>query len=82
MLERAPLDLQVIHLWSPSLFEAFATVHEELGDEAEVARWRTRAANAERVLSQVDAEQDAVTVEIEMETEAETLPEDAAEGEG
>lgn len=64
-LERSPIDLQVIHPWSPSLFEAFATVHEELGDEAETARWRTRAANAERVLDDVDAEQDSVTVETE-----------------
>lgn len=64
-LERSPIDLQVVHLWSPSLFEAFATVHEELGDEAETARWRTRAANAERVLDDVDAEQDSMTVETE-----------------
>lgn len=65
-LERAPLDLRVVHVWSPSLFEAFATVHEDLGDEAEVQRWRTRAANAERVLGDVDAEQDSVTVETEL----------------
>ncbi|MGN6446388.1 hypothetical protein [Amnibacterium sp.] len=77
-LERAPLDLQVVHLWSPSLFEAFATVHEELGDEAEVVRWRTRVANAERVLAEVDAEQDAVTVESEP---LEDAAEDAAESE-
>jgi hypothetical protein len=64
-LERSPIDLQVIHLWSPSLFEAFATVHEELGDTAEVARWRTRAANADRVLDEVDGEQDSMTVESE-----------------
>ncbi|MGT2427485.1 hypothetical protein [Amnibacterium kyonggiense] len=62
-LERAPLDLGVVHVWSPTLFEAFATVHEELGDADEVARWRTRAQNAERVLDAVDAEQDAVVVE-------------------
>ena len=37
-LERSPIDLQVIHPWSPTLFEAFATVHEDLGDAAEVAR--------------------------------------------
>jgi hypothetical protein len=78
-LERAPMDLQVIHLWSPSLFDAFATVHEELGDEAETARWRTRATNAERVLDDVDAEQDSMTVEIEVgEPEADEHEEPAA----
>ncbi|MBW4042461.1 MAG: hypothetical protein HIU86_10105 [Acidobacteria bacterium] len=64
-LERSPIDLQVIHPWSLPLFEAFATVHEELGDAAEVARWRTRAVNAERVLDEVDGEQDSMTVEVE-----------------
>ena len=64
-LERSPIDLKVIHQWSPSLFEAFATVHEELGDAVEVARWRNRAANAERVLDDVDDEQDSVTIETE-----------------
>jgi hypothetical protein len=81
-LERAPIDLRVIHEWSPTLFEAFATVHEELGDEAETVRWRTRAANAERVLDDVDAEQDSVTVETESadveEPTAGTAPEDRA----
>lgn len=66
-LERSPIDLQVVHEWSPSLFEAFATVHEELGDAAEVARWQTRARNAERVLDDVDDEQDSVRVETELE---------------
>ena len=65
-LERSPIDLKVIHLWSPTLFEAFATVHEELGDAAEVARWQNRAANAERVLDDVDGEQDSVTIETEL----------------
>ena len=65
-LERAPLDLQRIHEWSPSLFSAFATVHEELGDETEAERWRTRATNADRVLNDVDAEQDSITVETEL----------------
>lgn len=65
-LERAPLDLQRIHVWSPSLFTAFATVHEELGDEVEAERWRTRAINADGVLGDVDAEQDSVTVETEL----------------
>ncbi|GAA2754041.1 hypothetical protein [Amnibacterium kyonggiense] len=64
-LERAPLDLRVVHVWSPTLFEAFATVHEELGDADEVARWRKRAENAERVLDDADSEQDAVVVETE-----------------
>lgn len=75
-LERAPLDLQRVHDWSPSLFTAFATVHEELGDEAEAERWQTRASNAGRVLHDVDAEQDSITVETEM---SEIAP-DAATG--
>jgi hypothetical protein len=60
------MDLQRIHLWSPSLFLAFATVYEELGDQLELERWRTRAANAERVLGDVDAEQDSVDIETEL----------------
>jgi hypothetical protein len=66
-LERAPLDLQRIHPWSSSLFDAFAAVHEELGDEAEAARWRTRAEKAEEILGQVDAEADSVDVVTEHE---------------
>lgn len=65
-LERAPIDLQRIHEWSPTLFSAFATVHEELGDAAEAERWRTRTVNAERVLDDVDAEQDEITIETEV----------------
>ena len=46
-------------------------MHEELGDAVEVARWRTRAANAERVLDEFDGEQDSMTIEIEAEEESE-----------
>jgi 23S rRNA pseudouridine2605 synthase len=77
-LERAPIDLQRVHEWSPSLFEAFATVHEELGDTTEATRWRTRADNAERVLSDVDAEQDSISIE----TEVSESPESSADGAG
>jgi 23S rRNA pseudouridine2605 synthase len=65
-LERSPMDLQRIHEWSPSLFSAFATVNEELGNTEDAARWRTRAASADRVLSDVDAEQDSITIETEL----------------
>jgi hypothetical protein len=77
-LERAPLDLQRVHPWSSSLFDAFATVHEELGDEAEVARWRSRSEKAEQVLGQVDAEADSVEIVTERE-EPEAAPAEAAE---
>jgi 23S rRNA pseudouridine2605 synthase len=80
-LERAPIDLQRVHLWSPSLFDAFATVHDELGDTAEAERWRTRADNAERVLSDVDAEGDSVSIETELLPEPEPEPEDEAASE-
>jgi hypothetical protein len=61
-LERAPVDLQRVHEWSPSLYSAFATVYEELGDESEAARWRARADTAERVLGDVGAEHDSVDI--------------------
>lgn len=64
-LERAPVDLRRIHPWTPSLFAAFATVYEELGQAEDAELWQTRAANADRVLSEVDAEQDEVSVEFE-----------------
>jgi hypothetical protein len=81
-LERAPMDLQHIHVWSPSLFSAFATVHEELGDEQEAERWRTRADNADRVLTDVDAEQDSVTIETEAAVEAAPVAEDRTTADG
>lgn len=72
-LERSPMDLQRVHDWSPALFLAFATVHDELGDETEADRWRHRAANAERILDDVDSEQDSISVE------SEELPDDSVD---
>jgi hypothetical protein len=68
-LERAPVDLQRVHEWSPSLYGAFATVYEELGDAAEVERWALRAETAERVLGEVGAEGDQVDVVVEQQDE-------------
>ena len=68
-LERAPMDLQRVHEWSPVLFGAFATVYEELGDAAEVERWTARAEKAERVLGDVDAEGDQIDVVDEQQDE-------------
>lgn len=61
-LERAPVDLQRVHEWSPALYAAFAAVHEELADAAEATRWSARAETAERVLGEADAEGDSVDV--------------------
>lgn len=64
-LERAPVDLTRVHIWSADLYRAFAVVHEELGQADEAAKWHARAASAESVLDDVDAEGDVVAVTID-----------------
>lgn len=70
-LERAPLSTDRVFPWSPELFTAFATVHEELGDEREAARWHALAARAADAL-------DAATAEF---SEIEVVEEDGGEPE-
>lgn len=55
-LERAPLSVERVFAWSPELFTAFATVHEELADEREAARWHALAERAQGALEAAEAE--------------------------
>jgi 23S rRNA pseudouridine2605 synthase len=71
-LERAPLSTDRVFPWSPELFTAFATVHEELGDESEATRWHRLADRASAALEAADAE----FSEIEVVEEAAEEPQD------
>jgi hypothetical protein len=83
-LERAPLRTDRVFPWSPELFTAFATVHEELGDTAEAERWHALADRATGALDDAAAEFSEVEItEVEIEPAAEepAADEPAAEGE-
>ncbi|MDH2444949.1 hypothetical protein QDR37_13415 [Amnibacterium sp. CER49] len=71
-LERAPFDLNRVFVWTPALYAAFATVHEELGEASEAERWQARADRAAEVLDEAEAESDAVEVLTERIEEAES----------
>lgn len=78
-LERAPLRTDRVFPWSPELFTAFATVHEELEDTAEAERWHALADRAEAALDAAAAEFSEVEiVEVEAEPE-ERRAEDASD---
>lgn len=78
-LERAPMPADRVFPWSPELFDAFATVHEELGDAAEAERWHTLADRATAALDAAAAEFSEVEVEeVELVPEPEPDPEPVA----
>lgn len=61
-LERAPMVPDRVFPWSPELFTAFATVHEELGDAAEAERWQRLADRAAAALEAAAAEYSEVEI--------------------
>ena len=77
-LEIPQLDASTAYSYSPSLFDAYATVLEELGRTAEAEEWFRRAEIAADALDEGDAEDDTIEV-VEEEFEAEAGDEPAAE---
>lgn len=61
-LEIAQLDPSTAYSYSPGLFDAYATVLEELGRTAEAATWFGRAEVAADALDEADAEDDIIEV--------------------
>lgn len=61
-LEIAQLDPTKAYSYSPGLFDAYATVLEELGRAAEAQTWFTRAEIAADALEEGDAEDDMIEV--------------------
>lgn len=63
-LEIPQLDRRRAFSYSPDLFDAYGTVLEELGREAEAAEWYALSRRASGALSASDSEEDHETVEI------------------
>ncbi|GAA4685268.1 hypothetical protein [Frondihabitans cladoniiphilus] len=63
-LEIPQLDRTRAFSYSPDLFDAYATVLEELDREAEAADWHALARRARGALNQLQSEEDDETVEI------------------
>ncbi|BDZ50203.1 hypothetical protein GCM10025867_24440 [Frondihabitans sucicola] len=63
-LEIPQLDRTRAFSYSPDLFDAYATVLEELGRETEAAEWYGLARRARAALNTLDIEEDRETVEI------------------
>ncbi|GAA4264389.1 hypothetical protein [Frondihabitans peucedani] len=63
-LEIPQLDRTRAFSYSPDLFDAYATVLEELGREKEAAEWYRLARRARAALNTLDIEEDRETVEI------------------
>ena len=61
-LEIPQLDPSVAYSWSPGLFDAYATVLEELGRNDEAAEWLRRADVAADALDETDPEDDLIEV--------------------
>lgn len=61
-LEIPQLDPVKAFSYSPGLFDAYATVLEELGRADEAEQWYARAERAEDALDEVDAEDDLIEV--------------------
>lgn len=61
-LEIPQLDPSTAYSWSPALFDAYATVLEELGREAEAAEWFRRADVAAEALDTSDPADDLIEV--------------------
>lgn len=73
------LDPDHAYPWSPGLFDAYATVLEELGRAAEAAEWFERSTRASRALEEAadpDAGDVVEIVEVEVEDEVEDEPAD------
>jgi hypothetical protein len=63
-LEIPQLDRTRAFSYSPDLFDAYATVLEELDRESEAAEWHALARRARAALNTLDIEEDRETVEI------------------
>ncbi len=61
-LEIPQLNPSVAYSWSPGLFDAYATVLEELGRTAEAAEWFARAERASDALDETDPADDVIEV--------------------
>ncbi|MCW4459778.1 hypothetical protein [Microbacterium sp. MPKO10] len=61
-LQIAQLDPAVAFSWSPSLFDAYAEVLEELGRTDEALTWRSRAEVAARALDEADRVEEGETI--------------------
>lgn len=66
-LQIPQLDPKTAFSYSPGLFDAYATVLEELGRDAEAAEWYHRAERAEDALDEVDGDDVIEIVEQEIE---------------
>ncbi|WP_291046065.1 hypothetical protein [Herbiconiux sp.] len=66
-LEIPQLDASVAYSYSPDLFDAYAEVLEELGQEEESARWRELAARADAALNGGDDADDVIEIVEEFE---------------
>ena len=78
-LEIPQLDPSVAYSWSPGLFDAYATVLEELGRSDEAAEWLRRADVAADALDETDPEDDLIEVVEEFDEEPEEFGEDSEE---
>jgi hypothetical protein len=76
------LDPDTAYSWSPGLFDAYATVLEDLGRTEEAETWFTRSDLATAALSSSDeADDDEIEVfEEELESEPESQPEGEPDG--
>ena len=83
-LEIPQLDPDVAYSWSPGLFDAYATVLEELGRDAEAAEWFRRAEVAAAALDGAaddDDDEDLIEV-VELDPEVPEAAEASAEADG
>jgi len=78
-LEIPQLDPSVAYSWSPGLFDAYATVLEELGRNDEAVEWLRRADVAADALDETDPEDDLIEVVEEFGEEPEEFGEDSEE---
>lgn len=76
-LQIPELDRDVAYSWSPALFDAYATVLEELGRDEEAAEWFARSERAEAALDAAASSGDDELIEI---IEDDAIVEDGAEG--
>ncbi len=72
-LEIPQLDPSVAYSWSPGLFDAYATVLEELGRNDEAAEWLRRADVAADALDETDPEDDIIEVVEEFDADSEEV---------
>lgn len=79
-LEIPQLDPKTAYSWSPGLFDAYATVLEDLGRTDEAERWFGYADAATAALQDVDPEDDTIEIE-ELDADALDEPITGADGE-